>query len=452
MQAITCSLRRGIDGELGREGKKGAAADSLRAVISFSRGQCEFFAGPFASTIVPSLLKLLGSGGGVLQAQAGNALAAIASATVKAQVNPAELKINAPDDKISVDVGTLMRACFVLKPPKTKGGEVQLTAVLHTIAKFFQALNAVCASRDAASAAESKGEAAKSQPSPTMQAAAHMSAMWALTVLSSILILTDGCLFRPSSQGNLKSLLGPGDGPAPATTAAKIIRILLGNKRIAIRTAASWAWRAFTWVILREFERMDEEESPEDQEQDFKEQEVEEERRYTKYQEERMDILRRSFDFVDKGVGVGIICALLVGSVGREDREARVDLALEALLEMARRKSSAADALQVFQRLMSIEGLPDHDEEEGGPSLGWDINKLLPGALFDGRLAEADSKSLLVLARDERELNREGEWAEELMPVTRAEGREKWVAFFEIWQACLKSHGIDDNGMIEVCT
>lgn len=382
--------------------------------------------------------------------QAGNALAAVAAATVKAQVNTTELKLEGPGELSNATVGTVMRSFFVLKPPKTKGGDPQLSNVLHTITKYFQTLNAVCASRDAASAApDSKDEVGKAPPSPILQAAAHTSAMWALTVLSSIIVLTDGCLFRPAT----KTMLTSGDGAAPATLAAKVIRTLLGNKRIAIRTASSWAWRAFTWAILREFERMDDEDlTPESIDASERQDDEDEERKYTKHQEERMNLLRRSFDFVDKGVGVGVICALLVGSAGREDRELRLDLAMEGLLEIAHRKSSAGDASQVLRRLMSIEGVADNDDEAGGPSLGWDINKLLPTSLFDGRLVEADAKSLLLLARDEREASGEADWVDELLPLSRTEGRERWDTLCEVWMACVKAHGLDDKGTVAVCS
>lgn len=456
IQAITSSLRRGIDGELGREGKKGAAADSLRAVIRFSITQPDFFATPFCTTLVPSLVKLLGTGSGVLQAQAGNALATIASAVAKMQLDPSQVKVNTPGSNVDVEVAMLMRACFALRPAKGKGGDVQLTPILHTITKFFQTLNAACASRDAATTGE---DGTKTAPNPTLHAAAHMSGMWALTVLSAIIVLTDGCLFRPTRKPNAKSgsksllIAGTGDNSAPATTAAKVIRILLDNKRIAIRTAASWAWRAFTWTILREFERMDEEDETSTPEDDSDgEKEDGEDEQYTKHQKKRVQLVRRTFDYMDKGVGVGVICALLVGSAGREDRELRLDLSVEALLVMARRKSSTADALQVFQRLLATVDLPEHEDIEGsGPTLGWDINKLLPTALFDGRLAESDSKSLLTLARDEREGAREAEWADDVTSLTRLESKERWPAFSEIWKAAVKGHGLDDKGMVVVC-
>ena len=389
----------------------------------------------------------------MLQAQAGNALASIASAATKIQLDPSHLKVNAPDTNLNVAM--LMRACFTIRPAKGKAGDIQLTPILHTVTKYFQTLNAVCASRDATNAAESSVEA--KAKAVAIQAAAHMSAMWALTVISAIIVLTDGCLFRPTYQSHRKpesknSLVGTtGDGPGPAGTAAKIIRMMLDNKRIAIRTAASWAWRAFTWAIMSEFERLDEEDEAlgSEQESEGEKEEGEDESNYTKHQLQRVRLVRRAFDYMDKGVGIGVICALLIGSAGREDRELRLDLAMEAMFVMARRKTSTWDSLQVMHRILATENMPEH-EEEAGPSLGWDINKFLPSALFDGRLAEADSKSLLALARDEREAARESEWVDEITPVTKAEGNDRLSGFYDIWKAAVRGHGIDDKGKVAV--
>jgi hypothetical protein len=159
----------------------------------------------------------------------------------------------------------------------------------------------------------------------------------------------------------------------------------------------------------------------------------------------RSSLAQRSFDFLDKNVGIGVVCALLVGSAGREDRELRVTLSIEAVTEMARKRATTPDALQILQRMLSstIETEPE------GPSPGWDLGKLLPTSLFDSQLAETDVKSATTLTK--QQAASEAHWIEEIPALSHAECERNLDDFFEAWKAAVKSFGIDEKGFQTVC-
>ncbi|KAG8814639.1 hypothetical protein FRC19_001608 [Serendipita sp. 401] len=226
--------------------------------------------------------------------------------------------------------------------------------------------------------------------------------MWGLSVLSSLIVLAGGVVHNDT---------------VITGTVTKIIRLLLVSKRVAVRTAASWAWRAYVWSILRHFEDLDVEAS-----------------------QERIEVVRRIFDFLDKGVGVGVVCSLLVGSAGREDRDLRIELGLATLVEMGKRRANATEALQILDRLLQTESYVEPE----GPMPGWELNKLLPLPLFDGQLAESDTKALLVLIKDQATL--EVDWIPEITPLRVEECNERLDALYDVWHAAIKGHGIDEKG------
>lgn len=375
-------FRRGIDGELGREGKKGSAADSFRGIMVLSIEHPLLFAQPFAS-MLPSILKALQGSVASFQLQAGLAVAGLAHASIEADV-PAK------------EVAQALEPCLTIT--KKKGAqELQMSPIFNSITKFFQTLTLIFATKDSP-------ESTKIQTSPAVQSLAHTQAMWSLSVLSSIIVLARSSLLNNKAMCN---------------AIVKIIRLLLVSKRVVIRTAASWGWRALAWSIMKEFEEID------DNEED---------------RERRSCLVQRAFDFLDKGVGVGLTCALLVGSMGREDRELRVSLSIQAIMEMSRKRVTTPDALHVLQRMLTS----DKDSEPEGPTPGWDLNKLLPTPLFDGQLADADLKSVHNLTKQQATL--ETHWIDEIPSLTRSECQSNLEDLFDVWQTAVKSFGIDEKG------
>ncbi|PVG04283.1 hypothetical protein CPB86DRAFT_778551 [Serendipita vermifera] len=379
---ITAVFKRGLDGELGREGKKGSTSDALRGVLLFSAEHPHIFTAPFCA-MLPSVLKILQGPSGALQTQAGFTIAALAYTTT--EIGGA-----------SLGTSQVIEEYLTFKTKKKESQELQAPQILIVINKLFQALNAVFASKDA--------DPSKAQANQSAQNMTHTGAMWALSVLSSLIVLADGVIFKNETL---------------TFTIIKLIRLLLASKRVGVRTAASWTWRSFCWSIMREFNEIDADKP-----------------------EERASLVKRTFDFLDKGVGVGIICALLVGSAGREDRDLRLDLAVETMSEMSRRRTNTSESMAVLSRLLATE---EYEEPEG-PVPGWDLNKFLPSVLFDGQLAEADAKTLLVLIKQQTSL--EANWTEELSPLTPQECQDRLDSLFDVWIGGVKGHGLDDRGMI----
>ncbi|KAG8830212.1 hypothetical protein FRC17_005196 [Serendipita sp. 399] len=379
---IAAVFKRSIDGELGREGKKGSAADALRGVLLLSMEKPLLFATPFG-VLLPSVVKILQGPVCGMQTQAGFAIAGLAWSSTEAHITPADT--------------ACLKECLSLRTVKKKenSGELQLPQILLVITKFFQNLIKTTAAKDS-------GESNGSSPPAAIQTAAHTSAMWGLTVLSSLIVLAGRVVH---------------DDAVITGTVTKIIRLLLVSKRVAVRTAASWAWRAYVWSILRHFEDLD-----------------------MDAHQKRAELIRRVFDFLDKGVGVGIVCSLLVGSAGREDRDLRIELSLATLAEMAKRRANTAEAIQILDRLLQTESFVEPE----GPVPGWELNKLLPLPLFDGQLAESDTKALLVLIKDQSTL--EVDWVREVTALRTEECSERLDALYDIWLASIKGHGVDDRG------
>ena len=376
-------FKRGIDGELGREGKKGSAADATRGVLLLSLEHPGLFLFPF-STLVPSLLRIISGPTNNLQTHAGFALGGLAWASVEAPSTPAAIR-----DAVT--------ECLSLKPAKKKDGnpkDVQPPTVLLAVHKFFQYLMQTTTAKDSGDG--------KVEVTSMAASVAHTTAMWGLMVLSSLMVLSQG------SFHNSRLLTG---------SITRIARILLSSKRVAIRTTASWCWRAYMWSVMRQFDEMEVEQH-----------------------DDKVELVQRVFEFLDKGVGTGLVCALLVGSAGRDDRDLRVDLSLAALTEMTSRRANVDEALHVLSRLLETEKYAKPE----GPVLGWDLNKLLPMPLFDGQLADADTKFVHVLIKQQASLDEN--WPEDITPLKKEECASRLEKVYEVWNGAIRSQGIDERG------
>ncbi|KAG8785243.1 hypothetical protein FRC16_001982 [Serendipita sp. 398] len=107
---------------------------------------------------------------------------------------------------------------------------------------------------------------------------------------------------------------------------------------------------------------------------------------------------------------------------------------------MGKRRANATEALQILDRLLQTESYVEPE----GPMPGWELNKLLPLPLFDGQLAESDTKALLVLIKDQATL--EVDWIPEITPLRVEECNERLDALYDVWHAAIKGHGIDEKG------
>lgn len=380
---IATVFKRGIDGELGREGKKGSASDATRGVLLLSLEHSGIFLFPF-SILVPSLLRIISGPTNNMHSHSGFALGGLAWASIEAPSTPTAIR-----DAVT--------ECLSLKPAKKKDGnqkDVQPPPVLVSVTRYFHHLLQTTTAKDSGDGKSEVGSAAAN--------AAHTVAMWGLMVLSSLIVLSQGAFH------NSKLLTG---------TITRIARILLASKRVAIRTAASWCWRSYLWSVMRQFDEMDVEQH-----------------------DDKVELIQRVFEFLDKGVGTGLVCALLVGSAGREDRDLRIDLSLTALSEMTNRRANVDEVLHVLSRLLETEKYASPE----GPALGWDLNKLLPMPLFDGQLADADPKQVLVLIKQQASLDEN--WAEEITPLRKEECDSRLSKLYEIWHGAVRSQGIDERG------
>lgn len=367
-----------MEGELGKEGKKGAIGEALRGVQSYTFQRPHLFISDFLP-LLPLVLKLIIGNNASLRSPAGGALCALAYGAMEYP-------------EIAREQFAKVIEAFMDAQMKKKKEKSTFPPFLDSLAAAFNKMNNIVYPKEAA-------EKGQNATTPEEQGKVQQVAMWSLQVLSSLILLSGPALMSKQSL-----LFEP---------FMKALEILVSNKRVYVRTAASYGWRAVAWVVVT---ALGEKVSLTDEEQSI-----------------WMDIL----SFVDKKIGVGIICGLLCNQEKAVNRKTRRELVIVTLKEMARRRSTAAEALEILGRLLAgPEGIPSTESQ-------WIINGLVPTVLLDGGLVEQDSKVIHGLIREEQ--RQEAGWIHCIPPWTSEECEDAKDDLAEIWLNAVKSGAIEDS-------
>ncbi|KAF8442906.1 hypothetical protein L210DRAFT_3611408 [Boletus edulis BED1] len=258
---IAFALRRGMEGELGKEGKKGSACDGLKAVHDLSLHQPNTFVPAFVELLPSILANLLAPTLG-LRTQACHALGGFVLGCVS-------LPLSAVHVRISSIVSTFLTTpSSSSSPRRSPGKSMAEPSIVRTLR---MTLNTV-------------------DPQHVAQ-----GPVWALSVLASLIVL-----LGPSVCAEVRLL----------RIVSALLTLAMRNKKSSVRALASLLWRCLAWAYLRpplEF-------YPEGGEHH---EEVGEEQDTRAAQESSWKLVK---SVVDMGTGVSTVAALLGDDSDDEDR------------------------------------------------------------------------------------------------------------------------------------
>ncbi|KAI8994258.1 hypothetical protein BD414DRAFT_436966 [Trametes punicea] len=429
---ITYALRRGIEGELGKEGKKGSASDGLKAIHDLSLHQPSIFVPAFVP-LLPAVLSNLLAPTLVLRNQACHALGGYALAVA-----------SLPPSEVHTRVSTVVAARLV-KQVDTNGPLSPL--------------------RKAALASPSKDSLLVRTLRTTLQATepkhAAQGPVWAFSVIAHLIVLLGPTVFLHNELTRVIMAL---------------FSLGMRHPKSSIRGLGCLAWRAMTWAYFRPPHvklTITTETDDEDAESATEDDLIEERKRHEQ-------ALLASFKYlpavIDMGAGISTIGALL-GQEFTDDIHIRG--ALRVLRAMSKKGGQTCkDAMDVAQHLLGSASSPHQPLVPD-----WEHRKLLPPGLFSANpgLLTAEWKTLSASVKgvleqcpqvtDIRpltleEIATEGLWDEFLavwkdgLSVLRLQwgSEEVPTEVREIWFNLLKAHTAplldadDHDGLVELAT
>ncbi|KAL4069879.1 hypothetical protein V8B97DRAFT_1887107 [Scleroderma yunnanense] len=291
---IAFALRRGMEGELGKEGKKGSACDGLKAIHDLTLYQPSTFVPVFAE-LIPSILSNLLAPTVALRVQACHALGGFVLGYIT--LPPSSLQT-----RVSDMVATFLTAqdtsplCPTKTPTKAKP-EPYIVRTLRTT------LNTV---------------------DPTH--VAH-GPVWALSVLASFVVLLGPKLCTDIRLTRIVSAL---------------LTLAIRNKKSSVRAIGCLLWRCITWAYVQPPSKHNSEEGGPDA--SMKEQD-------TQLARENFWKLVRSV--VEMGVGVSTVTALISDEYDDEDC---LKKALELVKNMIHKGGQACeDGMEIARIMVSFE-------------------------------------------------------------------------------------------------
>ncbi|CAA7269092.1 unnamed protein product [Cyclocybe aegerita] len=300
---IAYALRRGLDGELGKEGKKGSANDGLRAIHDL----CMYLPGVFLPAFIPllpSILSNLLAPTLVLRTQACHALGGFVLAATSIPLSSAHTKISS----------TIAAHITALPTPKkasdspTKQTECQIVRTLRT----------TMSNADPAHVAQGP--------------------VWAICVLASFVVLLGS---RVCNDGRVNRIV------------SSLLGLGMRSKKSSVRALTCLAWRTMTWAYFQPPLPVDSDE----------ESEVDDDER-TKSKNARQVHCKVMTSIVDCHAGIASIAALLgdESSVGDEP----LRLSLSILQQMtAKAGSTCLEAMDAMGHMVSRPHADQYEMEEG---------------------------------------------------------------------------------------
>ncbi|KAI0632226.1 hypothetical protein C8Q77DRAFT_1279320 [Trametes polyzona] len=342
---IAYALRRGIEGELGKEGKKGSTSDGLKAIHDLSLYQPAIFV-PAFTPVLPSVLSNLLAPTLVLRNQACHALGGFALAVASLPPSEAHTRIS--------------------------------TIVAARLVKQVDASGPMSSPRKAAMSSPSKDSLLVRTLRTTLQTTdpkhAAQGPVWAFSVLAHLVVLLGPTVFLHSEL-----------------TRAVIALFSLGMRhpKSSVRGLGCLAWRAMTWAYFRppHVKLTITTETDDESEESATEDDLIAERK------KHDEALRVNFKYitavVDMGAGIGTIGAFLSQEL---TDDAHVRGALRVLRAMSKKGGhTCKEAMDVARYLLSFAASPEqHAEGE------WEHRRLLAPGLFSANpgLLTAEWKTL----------------------------------------------------------
>lgn len=296
---IAYALRRGIEGELGKEGKKGSVNDGLKAIHELAIFQPATFLPAFLP-LMPSILSNLLAPTLALRTQASHALGGLVIGLISLPVTPITHTMHG---RISETVSDFLTA--PTSPTKSKlSSPSKDPVIIRTLRTTLQATD-------------------------PQQAA--QGPVWALTVLASLIVLLGSRLYTDLRLSkNITALLS----------------LTMRHKKSSIRGLGCLVWRCFTWVwFQRPFADEDDGEGCEE-----------------KSQQTRETYWRVVKSCVDVGAGVATIAALLHDDTNMEDEDATFRRVLEVMKCMIKKGGqTCGEAMDILKNFVTFDPSVESD-------------------------------------------------------------------------------------------
>ncbi|KAJ6475044.1 hypothetical protein C8R47DRAFT_1143351 [Mycena vitilis] len=291
---IVFALRRGIEGELGKEGKKGSASDGLKAIHDLSVYQPSIFV-PGFEVLLPSVLTSLLATTAGIRTQACHALGGFARGLATLPVSPLHTRVSAMITSI------LTTPSSPSKYSPTKSNESSLARTIRTTLLATEAQ------------------------------AVSQGPVWGLSVVASLLVLANSAVYAH-------------DGTRRALTA--LLSRSMSHKKSSIRGLGGAVWRCAAWAYCQPLLPGNGDDESEVEEDD------------SKSKRKAIEAGRERFwteivaTVVEMDVGVSTIAGLLEETESSiEDNVARV----VTILKNVASKGYFSSALETLMRMVSFE-------------------------------------------------------------------------------------------------
>ena len=392
---IAYALRRGIEGELGKEGKKGSASDGLKAIHDLSIHYPTVFVPAFVD-IMPSVFTQLLAPTVALRLQACHAMSGFAFGL-------ASLPPSAIHTRAASIVSYFLTKAPLGSPSKKPGSPTKDPLIIRTLRTTLAA----------------------TEPKHSSQ-----GPVWALCVLSGFVIMLGAQLFLDERMTKCISAL---------------LSHSMRHPKSSVRALVCLMWRCVAWAYFQppsvKLVPISDDEDAELEEVEYTEEEREQHRKRLK---SKWHVMR---SVVDMGAGVSTISALLGSAAGTCYFDEGLEQALALLKEMTQKGGLVSkEALDTVATLVcgvasgesssTVFDIPETLDDDWE----WNPMKLLPLALFSA------SPGLLTveygqLAGTVRPIFADCPHVEDIRCLTRSEITMTWVfdAVIDIWKDGLSS-------------
>ncbi|KAH7885266.1 hypothetical protein F5I97DRAFT_1357061 [Phlebopus sp. FC_14] len=290
---IAFALRRGLEGELGKEGKKGSACDGLKAIHDLSLFQPRTFITAFTE-LLPSILSNLLAPTLALRTQACHALGGFVLGC--ATIPPSHLHT-----RISNAVSTFLMAPATTSPRKSPPTTNSDPIIIRTLRTTLNTAD----------------------PHHVAQ-----GPVWALTVLASLIVLLGAKVCTDVRLTRVVSAL---------------LALAMRNKKSSVRALACLVWRCATWAYLRPPLKSD----PDDENDEI------EDLTDTDVELARENFWKLVRSVVDMGAGVSTIAALLGDESEDDDRLRKAISLVQAMIKKG--GQTCADGMEIAKLFVSSE-------------------------------------------------------------------------------------------------
>ncbi|KAJ7095727.1 hypothetical protein B0H15DRAFT_1019816 [Mycena belliarum] len=381
---IVFALRRGIEGELGKEGKKGSASDGLKAIHDLSVYQPSIFVPRFETVLQAVLGNLLAPTLGI-RAQACHALGGLARGLVT-------LPVSSLHNRVSAAVISFLTAA----PPSPSPSKKSPTKSASNDSALMRTLRTTVRATEVQHVSQGP--------------------VWGLSVLASLLILANSAVYA-HEQGRRAFIA--------------LLSCAMQHQKSSIRSLGCAVWRCAAWAYCQPLLPNGDDESEVDEESDAR-------TKSGAIQQGREHFWTQVVvTVVDMGVGLSTIAALLEETTfTSEESLARVAAVLKSMASKG--GTSLVSAFDVLARMVSFEPAKEWSWSKLLPR---GLFSASPGLLTaDYAALKNPVESVLAQCpnqKDIRSLTRE--------EVAQPEIFDKLV---EMWRECLGCLGLHDNEAI----